>query len=162
MGTRFEDIYDLALVVIQDYKLDNIYKTESEIFYTFMRGLLTVGIPDFNGCLNDLSYNSEEIEFLNESGEPIKRTVYFFNNELTLKEKSILSKIIVYNWFKNKVQDVTQFQLHLSTRDFQIKSEQANLKQKSEYLDKLKEDYLQEINEYQGANLDMLPFFGDL
>lgn len=162
MGTEFEEIYDLSLVVIQDYKLDKIYKTEPEIFYTFMRGLLTVGIPDFNGCLNDLSYSSEEIEFLNENGESIKRTVYFFNNELTLKEKSILSKIVVYNWFKNKVQDVTQFQLHLSTRDFQIKSEQANLKQKSEYLDKLKEDYLQEINEYQSSNLDRLPFFGEL
>lgn len=161
MGTRFEEIYDLALVVIQDYKLNNIYKTNPEVFYTFMRGLLTVGIPDFNGCLNDLSYNYEEIETLNE-GQTIKVKRYYFINELTLKEKSILSKIVVYNWFKNKVQDVTQFQLHLSTRDFQIKSEQANLKQKSEYLDKLKEDYLQEINEYQGANLDKLPFFGDL
>src|SRR5699024_4678753 len=101
MNTRFEEIYDVALVVIQDYKLDNVYKSDPEVFYTFMRGLLTVGIPYFNGCLNDLSYSSEEIEILNEGEEPIKRTVYFFNNELTLKEKSILSKIVVYNWFKS-------------------------------------------------------------
>lgn len=161
MGTRFEEIYDLALVVIQDYKLDNIYKTNPEVFYTFMRGLLTVGIPDFNGCLNDLSYNYEEIETLNE-GQTIKVKRYYFNNELTPKEKTILSKIVVYNWFKGKVQDVRQFELHLSTRDFQIKSEANNLKEKSTYLDKLKEDYLQEINEYQSANLDKLPFFGDL
>lgn len=162
MNTRFEEIYDLALVVIQDYKLDNIYKSDPEVFYTFMRGLLTVGIPDFNGCLNDLSYSSEEIEILNEGGEPIKRTVYFFNNELTLKEKSILSKIVVYNWFKSHINDLTQFSLHLNTRDFKVLSEANNLKERTSYLDRMKEDYLQEINEYQGTNLNKLPFFGDL
>lgn len=158
MGTRFEEIYDLAMIVIEDYKLNNIYKQDSKVFFNFMRGLLTLGIPDFKGCLTDLSFHKYEIQPLLENESPVE--VYEFDNELSLEEKSILSKIIVYNWFKSKVQDVRQFQLHLNTRDFQIKSEQANLKQKSEFLDKIKEDYLQEISNYQAIHLDKLPFFG--
>lgn len=161
MGTSFEEIYDLSLVVITDYKLDMAYKADPEIFYTYMKGLILNSIPDFDGCLINLDYSEQEIEYLDESGISKKVKRYFFNEELSRKEKSILSKIIVYTWFKRQIQDVTQFQLHLTTRDFNIKSEQANLKVKSEYLDKLKEDYLQEINEYQIANIDKLPFFGD-
>lgn len=160
MNTRFDEIYDLALVVIEDYQLNNIYRQDKKTFFNFMRGLLTLGIPDFNGCLTDLSFHKNEIQPLEEDTEPIE--IWEFDNELSLKEKSILAKIVVYNWFKGKVQDVRQFQLHLTTREFNIKSEQANLKQKSEYLDKLKEDYLQEISEYQAHNLNKLPFFGGL
>jgi hypothetical protein len=62
--------------------------------------------------------------------------------------------IIVYEWFLRETQDVRQFNNHLQTRDFKVFSEANNLKQKSDYSDKLREKYLYEIQQYQLNKLD--------
>jgi hypothetical protein len=62
--------------------------------------------------------------------------------------------LVVYKWFEREMQDVRQFNNHLQTRDFKVYSEANNLKQKSEYADKLREKYLYEIQQYQLNNLD--------
>ena len=56
--------------------------------------------------------------------------------------------------------DITQMNLHLSTKDFKSFSESQNLKQKSEVLDKMREDMNREITEYQLRNFASLTFFG--
>ena len=48
--TAFTDVYDSALVVMQDYKLDNLAQTNYDAFLLFMKGLLKNGIPFFNCC----------------------------------------------------------------------------------------------------------------
>ena len=78
----------------------------------------------------------------------------YFNADLTSKEQSILAMIIVYEWFLRETQDVRQFNNHLQTRDFKVFSEANNLKQKSDYSDKLREKYLYEIQQYQLNKLD--------
>ena len=46
--TAFTDVYDSALVVMQDYKLDNLAQTNYDAFLIFMKGLLQNGIPFFS------------------------------------------------------------------------------------------------------------------
>jgi hypothetical protein len=69
--------------------------------------------------------------------------------------------ICAYRWMENKVLDVTQFELHLDSKSFSVKSEQANLKQKEAVLNDMREKYMHEILEYQNSNIEKLPFFGE-
>ena len=59
--TAFTDIYDIALVVMQDYKLDNLANTNYDAFLIFMKGLLKNGIPFFNCCLKSLEFEDVEL-----------------------------------------------------------------------------------------------------
>ena len=141
--TAFTDIYDSALVIMQDYKLDNLAQTNYDAFLIFMKGLLKNGIPFFNCCLKSLEF--EEID--NET---------VFINDLDAKEKSILAMCLVYEWFKRDVNDATQFRQKLSTRDFKTESSYQSLQKRSEHLDKMKEQIVQEIQNYQVDHMDEL------
>lgn len=146
MGTLFEKVYDRALVIIQDYKLDNLARSDYESFLLYLQGILERSIPDFTSCNTDLSY--EEIV-----GDDGNKSIAFVN-DLSNKEVNILSSIMVYNWFSSKINDVTQFQGHLSNKEFKAHSEAQNLKEKSEYLDRLREKYNQDIVDYE---IDSIP-----
>lgn len=45
MATTFEDIENLALVTIQDYKLDKLYAQSQDDFSTFLAGLVVRAVP---------------------------------------------------------------------------------------------------------------------
>ena len=141
--TAFTDIYDRALVVMQDYKLDNLANTNYDAFLVFMKGLLKNGIPFFNCCLKSLEFEDVEDET-------------YFVSDLDIKEKSILAMCIVYQWFKRDVNDAAQYRQKLSTRDFKTESSYQSLQKRSEYLDKMKEQIVQEIQNYQVEHMDEL------
>lgn len=156
--TYFSEVYDYSLITIKDYKLDKLAKEDYDSFLLYLESILIRAIPKFDGCLNSLEY--EYIEEENENGE-IKR-VPVFKSDLTIKEKSILADLMIITWFTSKVQDVTQFQGSLNTREFKKFSESNNLKQKNIYLMQLKEEFEQEITDYQNNNLSNIEFFGDI
>ena len=163
-GTDFEEIYDRFLMVINDYHLNNLAKTNYSAFLKFLKGLLVNSIDLFDGVLTDLSYEDVEIEEVVTDDNGQEKTVIqkksYFINKLSSKEISILAMICVYRWMENKVLDVSQFELHLDTKSFTVKSEQANLKQKESVLNDIREKYMHEILEYQNQNIEKLPFFG--
>lgn len=142
--------------LITDYKLDNLIEIDEQAFYTFLGGFLVNSIDKFEGCLTNLSYHSEEIT--NENGETI--TEYIFDNELSSKEIYILCLGVAIGWYKKALDDVTQFKLHLSSKNFKSHSEQQNLQRRLERLTVMEEDFDKEINKYQLSNLNKLPFFG--
>lgn len=141
MGTLFDRVYDRALIIIEDYKLNRLAEEDYESFLLYLQGNLERSIPDFTSCNTDLSY--EEVE--DDDGNKVMA----FVNDLSSKEINILSSIMVYNWFSRKVNDVTQFQGHLNNKEFKVHSEAQNLKEKSEYLDRLREKFNQDITDYQ-------------
>ena len=163
-GTNFEEIYDRFLIVINDYHLNKLAKTNYSAFLKFLKGLLINSIDLFNGVLTDLSYEDvEETKIVtkdNGQEEEVKVKSTYFVNKLSSKEISILAMICVYRWMENKVLDVSQFELHIDSKSFSVKSEQANLKQKEAVLNDIREKYMHEIVEYQNENIDKLPFFG--
>ena len=145
--TDFEDIYDLAKVTMIDYKLDNLAIKDYDAFLTYFRSLLTKGMCDFDGCLTSLDYKKVDNK-------------YYFNNDLSSKEKSILAKLIIKTWWEQGIQDVRVYQPHMSSKNFKQLQESQSLKQKSEYKDKLDEDLGRDIINYQLDNMDKLPFWG--
>ena len=87
-------------------------------------------------------------------------TIYVFDNELTSKEVYILCLGVSLGWYKKSMDDVTQFKLHLSTKNFKSYSEQQNLQRRLERLGAMEEELSEAIQQYQLNNLDKLPFFG--
>lgn len=160
MGTPFETIYEYAKMVVNDYHLDAIYIKNKEIFFTFFRGLLISGIPDFD-CLTSLDFEEVEEEInIDDKTETVKR--YYFIEKLSRKEISILSKILVAQYFKGKVQDVLAYEPQLSKREFKNESIAQGFKQKQNWYKELVSEYVADIKDYNMENLDKLPFWGDM
>ena len=125
--TSFDDVIDLALVEINDYRLNKLYeKGEEEDFNTYVDGILITAIPLFKNCKKVLSYNIEE------------RT---FTSELSSLEITIVAKLWVLQWYRKDNQTYALYRQHLqNSGSFKNHSESQNLKENSIYADKLAED----------------------
>ena len=157
MNTTFKDILDRVYVTLfKDYKLDNLKKIDEQAFYTFLGGFLVNSIDMFDGCLGNLEYTEKDIEI----GEDIIVKTYEFTRELSSKEQYILSLGVAIGWYKMHLDDVTQYELHLSSKNFKTYSEQANLAKRLERINVKEENLSKEITNYQLNNLSSLPFFG--
>lgn len=149
---NFKEILDrTASTMLKDYRLDNLYKVNKVAFYEFLSGFLINGADSFNGCLSDLSWHEEIV-----NGE----TMGVFDSPLDSKEVQILCLGVLASWWEMNKNDITEFNNHLNTRDFKSYSGTANLKVKSEDLDKIFERIGYETSQYQLNNLSSLPFFG--
>jgi hypothetical protein len=144
VSTTFEEVYDLFTIVVQDYKLTELYNYSvehtSDDFTTYLQGFLIRAIPRFTYCANSLSYTTT----------PTAQ----FTATLTLNEKEILSDLMVVEWFDREINDVTQFNLHLNDTDFKHYAEGQNLKEKSDRIDRLREKIKQDMTDYEFGNID--------
>lgn len=125
--TSFDDVIDLALVEINDYRLNKLYeKGAEEDFNTYVDGILITAIPLFKNCKKILSYDIEE------------RT---FTLDLSSLEITILAKLWVLQWYRKDNQTYALYRQHLqNSGSFKNHSESQNLKENSTYADKLAED----------------------
>lgn len=156
----FKNILDRVYTTLfTDYKLDNLVQVDEQAFYDFLGGFLVNSIDMFDGCLSDLSYHSIS-RVIEKDNKFITVTDYVFDNELTSKEVYILSLGVALGWYKKQLDDVTQFKLHLSNKDFKSYSEQQNLQRRLERLGAMEEDFSEEVQKYQLSNMDKLPYFG--
>jgi hypothetical protein len=132
-GTSFSDIFDSFLLLINDYKLINLYESSEVDFETYLSGWLLYAIQDFSTCTQDLSYSASSKTF---------------TETLTTENQLLLARMMVKYWLSKEVADVTQMSIHLQDRDFKTFSEAANLTAKSNHLLQIKEDISQALVEY--------------
>lgn len=133
--TSFDDVIDLALVTVNDYRLSKLITQGVADFNAYVDGFLISAIPFFPECKQDLSYNLDE------------RT---FNADLTLLEKSILANLWVIQWYSRDNQTYALYRQHLqAASSFKNHSESQNLKENSAYLDKLREELDRQKVAYQ-------------
>ena len=137
-NTTFDTIHDLTMLVIQDYKLNELYDSSPTNFNTTMDGLLIRSLPEFTNCSQDLTdYNL---------------TTRTFNLVLTAVEISILSKLQVITWLNSKILDVMQLQNFLNDTDFRTFSSAQNLKAKIDAREILREEVSQSMTDYSLKN----------
>ena len=139
--TAYTEIYDLFLMTAKDYKLDELYNSSVDDFTTYIQGFLIYAISDFTYCKQDLEARDDD------AGT--------FDATLTTKEKIILTRLMVMAWLKSQIQNVTQFQLNLTDKDFKHNSEAQNLNAKKEYYAVLREEVNQDMLEYGYKDLDI-------
>jgi len=138
MGTPFSTIIDMALVTIQDYKIDKLYETSQTNWETYLSGFVALAIPNFTNSAIDLAYNA---------------TTFTFDNVLGASEIDILAYWTVYQWFTREVQNVSQFNLTMTPNDFKRYAESQNLREKSEYKDRMREIAMQKMVDYGMRNI---------
>ena len=142
MRVTFKDVLNRAYTTLfTDYKLDNLVKMDEEAFYTFLGGFLVNSIDMFDGALQDLTYHEEKVQ--DENGQEIVE--YIFDADLSSKEIYILCLGVALGWYKKVLDDVTQFKLHLSSKNFKNFSEQANISKRLERLGAMEEELSESI-----------------
>lgn len=148
MPTSFNDIIDRALIVVNDYKLGKLLNNSRDGFITYCDGFLISAIPNFYQCKQSLEYDTTTREFV---------------NDLTMYEQDILADFWVIEWFKKETQDSAQIANKLQVSSaFTMHSPASNLKEKSNYLNGLREKARQKINDYLLQDINSLPYFNDL
>ena len=139
MATSFDVIEDMGLGQIDDYTLTKLYNTDFNKFQKFCDGMMIAAIPFFKDCRQSLEYDLETREFV---------------NDLTNEEIAILSDFWMIQWFGKKVNNSSQFQAKLqNSGSFRNFSEAQNLKEKTSWLDRLRERVYQRITDYQIGDL---------
>ena len=144
MATSFDVVEDLGLAQIDDYTLNKLYNNDFAKFQTFCDGLLVNAIPLLTKCRQSLTYNLDSREF---------------DSDLTNEEIAILADFWAIQWFERKVNNSAQFQAKLqNSGSFKNHSEAQNLKEKTSWLDRLRERVYQRITDYQVGNLANIDF----
>lgn len=139
MATSFDTIIDMGLTTIDDYSLVKLYNNSEEQFQKFCDGLLIRAVPNFFLCQQPLTYN---------------QTTREFNSNFSAIEISILADLWAIEWMTRKVDNSAQFQAKLqNSGSFRNHSEAQNLKEKTTWLDKMRERVYQKITDYQTENL---------
>ena len=140
MPTSFDEIIDLALTLIDDYKLRKLYDISQTKFLSQCDSYLIAAIPNFTRCNQSLEYDASARQFL---------------NTLTPLEISILADLWILEWFNKETQDSRKINALLqSSGSFKTHSAAQNLKEKSSYLDGLREKVEQKMTNYQLQNID--------
>ena len=140
MPTSFDEIIDLALTLIDDYRLVKLYEQSQTKFLAYCDSLLIAAISNFFRCSQSLEYTAETRQF---------------SNKLTSAEISILADLWILEWFKKETQDSRKINALLqSSGSFKSHSAAQNLKEKSSYLDGLREKVEQKMTNYQLQNID--------
>lgn len=144
MPTPFDTIIDLALTLIDDYALINLYNQNQQKFFTVCDSYLIAAVPNFTRCKQSLSYDT---------------TLRQFDNELTDLEISILADYWILAWFEKQTQDSKKFNALLqSSGSFKSHSAAQNLKEKNTYLNGLREKVSQKVTDYQAQDIESLSF----
>lgn len=133
--TSFDEIIDLALVTVNDYRLSKLAEQGEENFNTYVDGFLISSIPYFPECRQSLDFDEEQRQF---------------ESDLTNLEKSILANLWIIQWYSRDNQTYALYRQHLqSASSFKNHSESQNLKENSIYLDKLREELDRQKISYQ-------------
>lgn len=103
MGTSFDDVIEMALMIIRDYKLVELYKADDDEFRTVLQGYMLKGLPKFEvSCIDSLEYDLEN------------RT---FARDLSSIEIDIISDWTVIMWYTDQLNDVLEFKEPLRVND---------------------------------------------
>lgn len=127
MGTNASDIFDLFMITVSDYKLETVFDSGGEEgLNTALEPWLLFSIADFDDiCTQSLAYTK-----ISETGTGDGE----FAVDLTTKNQTILSLIMLRYWMERQVQDVMQMNNFIQDHDFKRFSAANNLRAKSDYL----------------------------
>lgn len=138
--TSFDRIEELALSIVDDYKLDKLFNNSYDDFQSFCDNLLFNAIPQFTECRQALNYNAEQREF---------------NADLTNLEIYILSRYWVIAWWERENNNAAQIALKLGIKNqYSYNSESQNFKEKQNVIDKLREEVDRATQDYLLLDLD--------
>lgn len=125
--TPYDDILDLALVSIEDYKLNKLSKDSPDDFKIVLQGFMVRGLSNFGNCVKNLANRNDELRC--------------FNIDLDDMEKAIIADWTVIMWLDKEINDTRQITSMLQNRNEAHRySEANNLKAKTDHRVQMVED----------------------
>lgn len=138
--TSFDKIENLALGIVEDYKLAKLNESDPELLQKFCDGLLLNSLPQFTECRQGLGY------------DVATRT---FSADLTDLETYILSRYWIIAWWERETNNAAQIALKLGIKNqYSYNSESQNFKEKQNIIDKLREEVDRATQDYLLLDLD--------
>jgi hypothetical protein len=132
-NTYVSEVYDLFMQLVNDYRLIDLFNTSEPDFENYLQAWLEYSIAEFSICDQALDYDEE---------------TGLFTVILTRENKIILATLMMKYWLQKNVNDITQMNLHVTDRDFKVASESMNLREKASYLNVIKEQCSQLLQDY--------------
>jgi hypothetical protein len=144
LATPYNDVIDIALVTIRDFKIDKLFALSPTDFDTYMQGFLVSAIPNFDCCTKDLDDRSDVLRQFNET--------------LTNTEIKILAEYLIIEWLSSEIRDIKQITGMLQNKKEANRYSEANLLDKKillksttiEGIDKLKTAYDIKSTDWKG------------
>lgn len=146
MATPFNIVINQALVTIEDYKLDALYKKDKAAFKQVLISYMLRELPKFTDCLKPLTYDKD---------------AQVFDSDFDNTEIALIADYTVIAWYLDKIQDVLEFKEPLQDKAFKKYATGQNLKPRQEYVRLLREKVKQDGTNYQMQRFSSLPFFGE-
>lgn len=137
--TAFSTIEDLALVTIQDYKLDKLYRDNPTDWETFIAGYVVRGSLLFGNSRIDLSYDLNTLSF---------------NADLTNDEIVILVNLFVQMWLERVQFNLSRLGATMTPSDAKRTSIYSMIKEQQELIDRTREKNSQLMTEYGRNSVD--------
>lgn len=135
MATTLDEVADLFLSLVSDYRLTTIYQNSgSSALNDYLEPWLMMSVDEFSSlCDQDLVYSS---------GSQV------FSETLTQRNKNVLAQIMTRFWLQKEVQDVLQMNVFVQDKDFRTHAASSNLKEKRELYNAKREEISQLLIDY--------------
>jgi len=145
MTTPSSTIVDEFMMRISDYRLDTIYATSGSMALNLYAETWIIDAADefSDFCDQSLTYVV--------SGSA---TEGYFVEDLTARNKILISKLMTKYWLGKTIRDVLQMQNFVTDRDFSTFSSAQNLTAKKQYYSLLQEELSQDLINYAYRNND--------
>ena len=146
--TSYDDIIDLALVSIEDYRLNKLSVNSPQDFKTVLDGFMIKGLSSFDNCAKDLTDRND--------------TQRQFNFVLSDIEKDILADYTIIAWLDKEINDTGQITGMLQNKNEATRySEANNLKSKMDLRVIKNEDVSVKKSSYTLRNTPWSDWAGD-
>jgi len=134
MNTKYSDVFELSLALMESYKINIVYDTDGE------DGLTMFFLPYLKIASGELENIGSEIDLSNRNDE-----IFEFNEKYSDGKQLIIAKYICIGYLNKETFNIMQMQLHLQDGDFKTYAEKNNLQGKLDALYRFKEDVGYEI-----------------
>ncbi len=131
--TAFSTIEDLALVTIQDYKLDSLYKSNPTDWETFIAGFVVRASLLFDNSRVDLSYDLDTLSF---------------NADLGSSEILVLVYLFIQMWIERVQQKLSDLVPTMTPSDAKRTGISTVMKERQEMLNQIREKTSQLMVDY--------------
>ena len=150
MATPAEDVIDLFMSRISDYRLNNLFLTSGSFaFGTYLEPWILDAAMDFPICSQDLTY-------VQTSGS----TGGYFVETLTIENKLMLSRIMIKFWLAQTVNNILNMSLAIQDRDYRTFSAAQNLDAKRNLYNNYKEELSQLLQDYSYRKQNWSNWYG--
>ena len=142
--TPYSKIFENFTQKIQDYTINNLFKTDINKFESYCLQFLRSARTKFKQCSKDLSnFSDTDMQFLIDLDE---------------SEIEILACLTAIEWLEREIKNINDMRLGLNDSDFKRYQEANNFKQKESLRNNMHETVDKLIVEYTWYNPNYSPF----